>query len=221
MKAVSVGGVTFMVKEDANVTDEAIQAGFKKLEGMSAEEINALPSMNEKAEIPVNLSEVSEQAKGAARDRFKALDKNGDGKLDIGEWKRYMGEFGLYASEAEIAFKAWDMDKSDGITVDEFEKVVADIEEVKKQAEAEVMNTLPDFGKMQRVLCFACCCCLCTAGLSCCPVMRMYAKTQAALTKKYGAMGAGDTDVLINNISVREVKTKLLKGPTGQEMGRT
>jgi len=58
------------------------------------------------------------------RNTFSKLDKNADGKLELDEWLEYMATFRISDAEATQSFKAWDVDGSNGISIDEFESLM-------------------------------------------------------------------------------------------------
>lgn len=155
----------------------------------------------------------NEQAKGAARDQFNKLDTNGDGKLDLAEFTVYMAQFGLTTAESVTAFKAWDLDASEGITIDEFENLMGAVLEIQLAAIGEAANAFTaEFGEKPEDLAkwyaFGCCCCLCTAGLSCCPIYCKLKAIQAKMAKKDKPLAESNLDD-----SSRKLKAKLLAGP--------
>lgn len=197
---------------DRKSTSKASSFGTVAIEGKPPYHVEAKSAADLKKQQK-KLSITSEQAKGAARDEFQKLDLNSDGKLDLEEWAKYTAKFGLTTSESVQAFKAWDLDDSKGIDIDEFEKVMSEV----MQLQIDVANDLLDAvgmapEEMARLVQFGCCCCLCTACLSWLP---LYCKMKAIGKKVEQKANHKDGPLKEADLSEpgRKIKARLLHGP--------
>lgn len=103
-------------------------------------------------------------------DLFRQMDTDDSGALDKEELKAFLqGRYNMSPDVCDIVFRKFDHDNNTSIDIEEFTKIIKEVNSVVLKFDTFETKATENFvKKVTLISCYSYCCCICTLGTSTC-----------------------------------------------------